>query len=174
MKLPTFKYNPNPIKLGVITEEETICPVCEKKRDFVYEGPFFAVEEIEGICPWCIADGSAAKKYDGEFQDVQSCEEVDQEAYVDELIYRTPGYTGWLQEYWLSHCGDFCSIIDYVGWDEIKHLEVELKDDIDKICEDYQLTFQEFKDTLEIDGDLQGYLFKCNSCKQHRLHADMA
>ena len=174
MKLPTFKYNPNPIKLGVIMEEETICPVCKKKRDFVYEGPFFSVEEIEGICPWCIADGSAAKKYDGEFQDAHSCEEVDQEAYVDELIYRTPGYTGWQQEYWLSHCGDFCSIIDYVGWDEIKHLEVELKDDIEKICEDYHLTYQEFKDTLEVGGDLQGYLFKCNCCKQHRLHADMA
>jgi len=174
MKLPIFKYNPDPIKLEVIIEEETICPVCEKKQNYVYVGPFFSEEEIEGICPWCIADGSAAEKYDGEFQDIESCDEVDNEEYVDELMYRNPGYIGWQQEYWLSHCGDFCSIIEYVGWKEIKHLEHELENDINRVCKKYGLSIQEFKSTLEIDGDLQGYLFQCNCCKKHRLHADMS
>ncbi|ODG90167.1 hypothetical protein BED47_12580 [Gottfriedia luciferensis] len=172
MKLPNFKYNPNPIKLGVIIEEVTICPVCEQKRNFVYEGPFFSEEDVEGICPWCIADGSAAQKYDGEFQDLESCDEVDSDEFVDELIYRTPGYTGWQQEYWLSHCGDFCSIIDYVGWEEVQHLENEIEADLNRLCEEYGLSIQEFKDTLKNDGNLQGYLFQCNCCKKHRLHAD--
>ncbi|KAA0543115.1 CbrC family protein [Bacillus sp. BGMRC 2118] len=174
MKLPNYKYNPYPIKLGVIVEEETFCPVCEKKQEYVYQGPFYSEEEVEGICPWCIADGTAAKKYDGEFQDPASCDEVDDEKFVDELILRNPGYTGWQQEYWLSHCGDFCSIIGYVGWEEIKHLENELKEDINNICNEFQMSGQEFKDNLVNQGDFQGYLFQCNCCKKHRLHVDMS
>lgn len=111
MTLPTFKYNPDPVSLNVIKKEPTTCPVCEKERDYVYHGPFYTVEDVEGICPWCIKDGSAAKKYDGTFQDDASCDDVDQEEYIDELIFRTPGYRGWQQEYWLSHCGDFCAIV---------------------------------------------------------------
>ena len=172
MNLPTFKYNPDPIKLGVIIEEETICPVCKKERDFVYVGPFYSVEEVEGICPWCIADGSAAQKFEGDFQDSYSCDEVDKEEYLDELIYRTPGYTSWQQGYWLSHCGDFCSIIGYVGWEEIKYLENELESDIKRICDEYNLTNEDFKNFLVNDGDFQGYLFQCNCCKKHRLHVD--
>lgn len=75
MQLPNFKYNPDPIKLGVIIKEETLCPVCKETRDYVYEGPFFSEDDVEGICPWCIADGSAAEKCEGEFQDEESCEE---------------------------------------------------------------------------------------------------
>ena len=81
------------------------------------------------MCPWCIIDGTAANKFNGEFQDVASCETVNQEEFLEELIQRTPGYIAWQQAYWLSHCGDFCAIIDYVGWKEIQHLEFELQDD---------------------------------------------
>ncbi len=65
MDLPVFKYNPNALELGIIEEDETHCPVCEKKRNYVYRGSFYSEEEVEGICPWCIADGSAAAKFDG-------------------------------------------------------------------------------------------------------------
>ncbi|WP_458787851.1 CbrC family protein, partial [Vallitalea sediminicola] len=74
-------------------------------------GPFYAIEEVENICPWCIKNGKASEKYDGMFQDDQSCDKVNKEEYLDELVHRTPGYCGWQQEYWLSHCGDFCAFI---------------------------------------------------------------
>jgi uncharacterized protein len=172
MELPKFKYNPNALSLGVIREEETNCPVCKKERKYLYDGPFYTENDVEGICPWCIFDGAAAKKYEGEFQDVDSCEEVDKEEYIDELIHRTPGYVGWQQEYWLSHCGDFCAIVQYVGWEEIKHLENELAEDIRKICIEYGLTKQEFQNGLINEGNLQGYLFECIHCSKHRLHVD--
>ncbi|MEH7111743.1 CbrC family protein [Neobacillus niacini] len=92
MRLPNFKYNPNPILLKVIKEEKTLCPVCNKNKDYSYVGPFYSVEEVESICPWCISDGSAAKMFEGEFQDVESCDDVEKDEYIDELIYRTPGY----------------------------------------------------------------------------------
>ncbi|MCM2603281.1 CbrC family protein [Rossellomorea marisflavi] len=172
MTLPTFKYNPDPIKLEVIKKEMTDCPVCNKERDYVYKGPFYSVEDVEGICPWCIADGSAAEKYEGSFQDDASCEEVEKEAYIDELVYRTPGYFGWQQEHWLSHCGDFCAIVEYVGWKEIEHLEEELAGDLNEIMATYNMTKEKLKEWLVNDGALQGYLFKCVHCHQHRLAVD--
>lgn len=35
------------------------------------------------------------------------------------LLHRTPGYSGYQQKVWLSHCGDFCAFTGYVGWKEI-------------------------------------------------------
>ncbi|MEH6978944.1 CbrC family protein [Bacillus pseudomycoides] len=46
---------------------------------------------------------------------------------MKELIHRTPGYGGWQQEYWLSHCNDFCAFIGYVEWEEIAHLAISYK-----------------------------------------------
>ena len=43
----------------------------------------------------------AARKYDGSFQDDFSLDDgVDDPEKLDELIHRTPGYSGWQQEYW--------------------------------------------------------------------------
>jgi hypothetical protein len=171
-ELPSFKYNPGTIKARVIEERKAICPVCSKETNYVYVGPFYSREEVEGICPWCIKDGSAAKKYDGEFQDGCSCEEVDDVEYLDELIHRTPGYCGWQQESWLSHCGDFCAFIDYVGWKEIKDIEEELEEDIEQIKDNMGITQEEFEESLVNGGSHQGYLFRCVKCGKHRLTTD--
>ncbi|XPE67139.1 CbrC family protein [Shigella flexneri] len=39
--------------------------------------PFIALMKIEYLCPWCIADGSAAEKFAGRFQDDASIEGVE-------------------------------------------------------------------------------------------------
>ena len=169
---PQFKYNPNALKLGIIKKETTRCPVCEQVRDYVYEGPFFSEDDAEGICPWCIKVGSAAEKYSGEFQDSASCDTVDKDEYLIELTTRTPGYTGWQQERWLSHCGDFCAFKDYVGWKEIAHLKDELDDDLVGIKSDYGLSQEELEHSILKNGSMQGYLFQCLHCGKHRLSVD--
>lgn len=173
MGFPEFKYNPDPIRARVIERNKTICPVCGQEREYVYVGPFYSVDEIEGICPWCIHDGSAARKYDGEFQDASSCERVEKAEYLDELVYRTPGYFGWQQEKWLSHCGDFCAFIEYVGWNEIRDIAVELGDDIEEAKQRMRLSQEEFEQSLVNNGSHQGYLFKCLKCGKHRLTTDL-
>lgn len=50
---------------------------------------------MECLCPYCIADSSAAEKFDGEFQDASSCDKVDDPAKTEELTKRTPGCIGW-------------------------------------------------------------------------------
>ncbi|SDX05619.1 CbrC family protein [Paenibacillus sp. CF384] len=166
--LPIFKYHPNPIVTGMIIESNAICPVCEEQTDHVYVGPFFSIDEVEDICPWCIENGQAASKFNGEFQDSASCEEISNKEKLDELVHRTPGYSGWQQEYWLYHCDDYCTFVDYVGWKEIKGIAHELTEDFNR----YGYSEEEIKDYLKKDGSLQGYLFQCITCKKHRLHID--
>lgn len=171
-EFPTFKYNPNSIELGIFKKEKTTCPVCGQDRDYTYTGPFYSRDDVGGICPWCIKDGSAAKKYDGEFQDAASCDPVDKKEYLTELTTMTPGYSGWQQERWLSHCGDFCALKNYVGWAEIKHLKDELKDDLSEIKVEYGLTQEELEKYLVNNSGMQGYLFQCLHCNKHRLTID--
>ena len=171
--LPHFKYNPNALELGVIKKEPTACPICKQNREYTYAGPFYSVEEAEGICPWCIADGSATERLDGTTQDSYSCEPVENPEFLEELTLRTPGYSGWQQEVWLSHCGDFCAIKQYVGWKEISHLTEELTDDLNRIKTEYSFTQEQLEQYLVNNGSLQGYLFQCIHCAQHRLTVDM-
>ena len=38
-------------------------------RGYAYTAGFYAEEDVDAICPWCIADGSAAARFDGSFTD---------------------------------------------------------------------------------------------------------
>lgn len=169
-ELPVFKYNLDPISNEIIVKRKAICPVCHEETDYVYEGPFYSAYDVDDICPWCIKSGRAASKYDGEFQDSATCEDVESTEYLDELVHRTPSYIGWQQEVWLSHCGDFCAFEKYVNWKEIEDIVDELEEDLKVIERDYGLTREEIKRAL--DGRLQGYLFKCVVCGKHRLTVD--
>ena len=71
-RIPYFKYHLDPLKTGVIKKEKSLCPVCIQEREYIYKGPFYSVEDVSGICPWCIKNGNAAKKYNGSFQDSYS------------------------------------------------------------------------------------------------------
>nr|WP_236573977.1 CbrC family protein [Streptomyces sp. GS7] len=47
---------------------DAACVCCGKKRGYVYAGPVYAAEEPDGrLCPWCIAGGSAAGRYEAHF-----------------------------------------------------------------------------------------------------------
>jgi uncharacterized protein CbrC (UPF0167 family) len=173
IRLPHFQYNPNALDLKIILKTETLCPVCNQQRQYVYDGPFYSVEDADGICPWCIKDGSAAKKYDGEFQDPASCEDVINDEYVTELTRRTPGYNAWQDAKWLGHCNDFCALKAYAGWNEIKEFKDELFNDINDLTFEFGMGFQDFTKRLVNGGYFQGYLFQCLHCGKHRLTADM-
>lgn len=171
-EMPNFKYNSDPVGNNIIVKKKSTCEVCNQEVSYIYEGPFYSKEDIEDICPWCIANGDAAKKYNCEFQDPVSCEPVEDSTCLDELIHRTPGYVSWQQGYWLSHCGDFCTFIGYVGWNEIKGISKKLHSDISRIKAEFNLTQEEFENYLVNEGNMQGYLFKCLKCESLRLYVD--
>ena len=170
--IPTFKYHPDPISTNAFTQgEPQTCECCGKETEIWYSSPFYSIENVKCLCPECIANGSAAAKFDGAFQDEYSAYEVSDPAKLDELVHRTPGYRGWQQEYWPAHCDDYCAFIAYVGWDDL------VKTGIDKeIEETYKggiggWPLEEVKEGLTI-GSMEGYLFKCLHCGKHILLFD--
>jgi uncharacterized protein CbrC (UPF0167 family) len=171
-ELPAFRYHPDPVGNGVVVESNGVCPVCNRTRGWAYVGPFFSRTSVKGICPWCIKSGEAASRYGGEFQDGASCDPVSDGVFMDELLHRTPGYSGWQQEAWLSHCGEPCAFTGYAGWPDIEPFRSELEGDLSRLAADFSMPPDELARSLSRGGSLQGYLFQCVRCGVRRLHAD--
>jgi len=145
MKLPTFKYSPNAYDIGVFKKEAGCCSVCNEQREIKYVGSFYSKNKPEYICPWCIANGTASQKYDGEFNDYfgiegVSCDPADPLPTIDqelllEITNKTPSYNSIQQEVWLTHCNEPCV---FTGYEE--------------------------------DG--YGWFFSCVKCGEQRVHFD--
>ncbi|HRI27303.1 MAG TPA: CbrC family protein [Chitinophagales bacterium] len=178
MELPKFKYSPNAYNLDLFEEEEGTCSVCNQKRQLKYTGSFYSAKEPEYICPWCIANGKAAQKYGGEFNDYYSIEGVSAnpddpepdvpKTLLTEITQKTPSYTAWQQQVWLTHCHEPCAFIGYADAKTIASFLDEVTEDIERSGFESQLV----KTQLSKSGSLAGYLFQCVKCGRHRLHID--
>lgn len=179
MELPKFKYSPNAYELDLFEKTEGICSICNQKRNIKYTSSFYSIETPEYICPWCIADGKAAKIYDGSFNDYCGIEGVSpdpnnppptiEKSLLLEITDKTPSYTSWQQEQWLTHCNEPCAFIGYADSKIIEPILEELNEDIER---NWGFDSEHIKNHLTTDGHLVGYLFQCTKCKQHRLHVD--
>jgi len=119
--LPEFPYHPDPVATGAVVQSSAVCEVCGEARGFVYTGPIFAVDELESICPWCIADGRAQATFDASFTDIAEATEDVPRAVLEEVSSRTPGFSGLQQEEWLFHCGDGAAYVGSEGDDPMTH-----------------------------------------------------
>jgi uncharacterized protein len=111
---PDFAYHPDPLATGTFVPSTTRCAVCAHRYGFAYTGPVFtAAEAVPGpICPWCIADGSAAQLLRVEFTSAGPDVPPSVPGWVlDEVAERTPGFTGHQQEHWLYHCHDAAAFV---------------------------------------------------------------
>jgi uncharacterized protein CbrC (UPF0167 family) len=133
----------------------------------LYDGPVYAAEEVESVCPWCIADGSAAREHDAVFTDVDGAPPDVPAAVVDELARRTPGFAGWQQERWLFHCSDGAEYRGKVGWSDVADDAVVLRS---LVVDDGWP--EEHLRQMRTDGELTGYLFRCRHCGVRLAYAD--
>ena len=168
--LPKFRYHPDPLETGSFIEGETkICPCCGKESNTYYVKSPYAVDDVDYLCPVCISNGEAAKKYDADFiQDVDDDFVPDKEKR-DELFYRTPGYLSWQGEYWLYCCNDYCAYLGSVGTNELKEMGIA-----EEVFEEYNKRdeFADVEKYLVKDGHICGYLFRCLHCKKYHLYVD--
>jgi uncharacterized protein CbrC (UPF0167 family) len=170
MALPIFKYHPDPLATGHVIESDTECVCCGKVRGYIYTGPFYATEEYdESICPWCIADGSAHDRLNVSFTDEMGIgggewDEVSTKV-VEEVAFRTPGFYGWQQERWWTHCGDAAQFIGRAGHKELLALGPQA---IAAIQNSTGLPdgseWNEFFSALSKDGSPTAYIFRCVKC----------
>ena len=113
MKLPFFKYHPDPLGTGAVAASEAFCACCGAARGYIYTANVYCAKDLhEAVCPWCIADGSAAREFQATFNagDALAAAGIAAEVIM-ELAERTPGYISWQQDAWLAHCADACAFL---------------------------------------------------------------
>ncbi len=99
-QLPTFRFHPDPLATGMVEASPETCACCARARGHVYLGPVHSTHDVQpSVCPWCIADGSAATRLRASFSDeLALARQGVPNAVIDEVRLRTPGYVSWQQD----------------------------------------------------------------------------
>lgn len=178
MTLPKFKYHPDPIATGNISPSDEICLSCKQARGYIYNGSVYAVEELDdSICPFCIADGTAHEKFDAEFVDAESIGgygewETVADEIVAEVAYRTPGFSGWQQEKWFTHCGDAAEFLGAAEKTELEHYGLQAIEAIRKEAGLTEENWQVYLQALSKEQSPTAYIFRCRHCSAFGGYSD--
>jgi uncharacterized protein CbrC (UPF0167 family) len=185
MLLPEFTYHPDPLATETFIASVGECAVCKQTRGYAYAGPLYPSEDTDDaddtdvvICPWCIANGAAARELQVEFSDAcyigsrhTQGAEVGQDVMV-EILQRTPGFITWQDQIWRAHCDDACLYLGRAGGPEIRSMHPQV---IEQINEDYcseDQDIEEYLDDIEKDGSLVALIFQCRHCGQKQCHLE--
>ena len=177
--LPHFRYHPDPIRSGAIAASPVTCKSCGQARGYIYTGPVYTERDglDDSICPWCIADGSAAVKFDAYFVDVNAVAGLVPQDVQQELERRTPGYLSLQEGEWRACCGDAAAYIKPATEKDLASAEFPksrsallryLITEQDMESEDAK----EFIETLKPDAGHSAYLFKCLKCGKFHFHIE--
>jgi uncharacterized protein CbrC (UPF0167 family) len=168
MELPQFKYHPAALTTGSIAPSDEVCEVYGTVRGYVYRGGTCGLRELTTVCPWCIADDSAHEKFGVEFTDRALIGGGDWETVsgqiADEVAFRTPGFSGWQQERWFTHCGDAAEFLGPMGKEELERVGPEAVDVV-RAESAYDATqWKSYYNSLDAQRGPTAYLFKCRHC----------
>jgi uncharacterized protein len=171
--LPKFNYHPDPIATGAIKKTGKRCSCCSEQRGYEYTSSIYCRERPESICPWCIADGSAAEKFDGVFSDGHplSREGIGQ-SIIEEVTKRTPGYNSWQEAEWLACCDDACEFHGDVSTGELAEMPDEAfrsAFDDSRLDESW---IKDFREGYEPGGNPAIYKWRCRHCGAIKYYAD--
>jgi uncharacterized protein CbrC (UPF0167 family) len=174
--LPTFRYHPDPVAAGSVVISEIVCACCRQLRQYAYDGPVYGDYDLdEPLCPWCIADGSAAATFGASFTGPlwKVPEDVSAEA-DDVILHRTPGFEGWQQPHWLHHCGDAAQYCGAVGAAEL----AAFPDAVESLRHEHDGlgwtvdAVENYIQSLDKDGAPTAYLFRCSACGTYLAYSD--
>lgn len=175
--LPRFRYHPDPVATGAFDEVTITCACCSQRRTWRYTIPAYGTDDLrDSLCPWCIADGSAATHFHLVFTDLSASWDADIAPQVREEIERcTPGFSGWQQERWLFHCGDAAAFVGSGGWSDVRDLPgavADLRTQISGWGFDTE-EVEAFTESLDVDSSPVAHVFRCLTCDRHLAYADL-
>ncbi|MFJ3633187.1 CbrC family protein [Streptomyces sp. NPDC090112] len=171
--LPFFRYHPDPVASGSIRRAAEPCACCRRDRGWIYTATFYTASEVGArFCPWCIADGSAAERFSGEFADSAGLEAVSADV-LHEVTRRTPGFHAWQHPHWLVHCRTAAAFVGEVGYaelaarpDALTQLRTEMR--LHGWRDDAQL--EQF--LTHLGESATAMLFQCTVCGTHLAYVD--
>lgn len=169
-ELPAFAYHPDPVGTGSIKISKATCLCCHRTRDAIYQGPSYADEDLEdALCPWCIADGSAHRKFNVEFIELDG--EVP--GSVAEIVsFQTPGFPGWQQERWLTCCDDAAVFLGPAGFEELRDQWPEALTSIRDDSDMNEADWEDYLPLLHRERGPTAYVFRCRHCGALRGYSD--
>jgi hypothetical protein len=111
INLPKFPYHRDPFASGSLIESPLPCECCGQARGVIYSGNIYTSKQVESVCPWCIADGSVAEKFNAQFFDADFCDddlnylELPPEQHLA-VFGKTIGFATFNPIGWWVHCGE--------------------------------------------------------------------
>ncbi|MFC8097132.1 CbrC family protein [Streptomyces sp. NPDC057363] len=171
--LPFFRYHPEPLASGSIRASAESCACCGRSTGWIYTATFYSAQEVSGrFCPWCIADGSAAQRFAGEFTDSYGLDGV-RDDVLHEVTRRTPGFHAWQDPHWPVHCRDASAFVGEVGYTEL----AEHPEALDQLRTDLRIGGHHDEIQLErllthLGEGMTAMLFRCTVCDAHHAYVD--
>jgi uncharacterized protein CbrC (UPF0167 family) len=175
--LPSFRYHPDPLATGSVVSSEARCAACGDARGYVYGGPVYAEEDLsDALCPWCVADGSAHRRFDATFVDSEAFSEESPPEVTQVICERTPGFFSWQGERWLSCCGEPAAFLGAFGIVRIRAEYPRLEGPLMMyIVHELAVSGGEARrvlEALEEESAPTAFLFRCLHCEGTPAYVD--
>lgn len=174
--LPNFRYHPNPLATGNVKCIDAVCECCGKLREFVYTGPVYSsTKPKDFICPWCVADGSAAQKFKATFNHDAPLRKAGLPvAVIEEVTRRTPGYIAWEEDHWLTCCNDSCEFHGDAPHEELLGLKGEALAEILRAFHWEEARWNRYVLSYKPAGNPAVYKFVCIHCRKIQYGLDFS
>jgi len=176
--LPVFRYHPDPVASGSVEASAAACRCCGRVRGWLYVGPVYAEEALDhALCPWCIADGSAAARFGASFVDDAAFDGPLSDGALDELLQRTPGFASVQPESWPLCCGDATAFTAPMGIGELRRHDPTLEGALmSHIVHGLGISggaARRLAESLRRDEAPTLMLFRCGHCAAPHFHVDL-
>lgn len=171
--LPRFKYHPDPVTTGAFESSNATCTCCGESKGYVYSGSVYSVEDVDAVCPWCIADGSLGRRFNATLNDDRPLRSAGlAEEVIAEVTSATPGYVSWQQDSWMVCCGDACEFHGEAPQEEIRELD---ESGLAVLSEETLFpidVLREVQSTYQLGGSPAFYKFVCRHCGTIKYNGD--
>lgn len=175
--LPAFRFHPDPVASGSVVPSTDRCACCGAARGYVYVGPVYAEDDLDdALCPWCIADGEAHRRFGATFVDSEAFDADAEPVHIDAIVERTPGFNAWQPERWPSCCGEPAAFVTPAGIGDIRaryrRLEGALMTYIVHELSISGGAAGRLLESLTPDGSPTAYIFQCLHCDGMPVYVD--
>lgn len=172
-EFPSFRYRPFAMEDGTFVQSSEPCSGCGRDRGWRYDLAIYSVHDDLRACPWCIADGSFARKFDATFLEDNSLQRAGLPSDVmNEMLTRTPGYSCWQYEDWIACCGDAC---EFHGDAPVKELQALDDAGLQRLASASGFPLDVLREQLpdyEPRGSPAFYKFVCRHCGAVHYNGD--